>query len=309
MSIEAAGLAQGAPEARGSAYPGMIHIPGGTFRMGSDKHYPEEAPVHRVTVAGFWIDRTPVTNRDFRKFVNAAGYVTFAEIRPDPKDYPGALPHMLKAGSLVFTPPKHAVDLHDWSQWWNFKFGADWRRPYGPRSSISGLDGAGSHTYTKEKIGTRYVMLGIRTLVDPNDPKDVEQVHRLQDAMKIDQASGSGRFEAPNWDSGSQKKIRDALLVLAGTLPDTSAAKPIAAAAARDGFRKGSTHPTACRHFGGRFFSISSDNSCAPSIRVLAISTSCRAISSSWQVRARARHFRDSSKRTLVMSMGACVRA
>ena len=116
----------------------MIFIPGGTFRMGSDKHYPEEAPVHRVTVDGFWIDRAPVTNRQFRKFVNATGYVTFAEIAPDPKDYPGALPHMLKAGSLVFTPPKHAVDLRDWSQWWNFKFGANWKRPYGPRSSISG---------------------------------------------------------------------------------------------------------------------------------------------------------------------------
>ncbi len=108
--------------------------------MGSDRHYPEEAPVHRVTVDGFWIDRTPVTNREFRKFVNATGYVTFAEIKPDAKDYPGALPHMLKAGSLVFTPPKHAVDLRDWSQWWSFKFGANWRRPYGPRSSISGLD-------------------------------------------------------------------------------------------------------------------------------------------------------------------------
>jgi formylglycine-generating enzyme required for sulfatase activity len=118
----------------------MIWIPGGTFRMGSDRHYPEEAPVHRVTVDGFWIDRTPVTNREFRKFVNATGYVTFAEIKPDAKDYPGALPHMLKAGSLVFTPPRHPVDMRDWSQWWNFKFGADWRRPYGPRSSISGLD-------------------------------------------------------------------------------------------------------------------------------------------------------------------------
>ena len=90
---------------------GMIFIPGGTFRMGSDKHYPEEAPVHRVTVGGFWIDRTPVTNRDFRKFVNATGHVTFAEIAPDPKDHPGALPRMLKAGSLVLAPPKHAVDL------------------------------------------------------------------------------------------------------------------------------------------------------------------------------------------------------
>ena len=118
----------------------MIWIPGGTFRMGSDKHYPEEAPVHRVTVDGFWIDNTAVTNRQFRKFINETGHVTFAEIAPNAKDYPGALPHMLKAGSLVFTPSNHLVDLRDWSQWWKFKFGANWRRPYGPRSSISGLD-------------------------------------------------------------------------------------------------------------------------------------------------------------------------
>jgi formylglycine-generating enzyme len=128
------------PEPLAPPKPDMIFIPGGTFRMGSDMHYPEEAPAHRVTVNGFWIDRTPVTNRQFRKFVNETGYVTFAEIRPAAKDYPGALPHMLKAGSLVFTPPKHPVDLRDWSQWWNFKFGANWKRPYGPRSSISGLD-------------------------------------------------------------------------------------------------------------------------------------------------------------------------
>ncbi|HXW30720.1 MAG TPA: formylglycine-generating enzyme family protein [Xanthobacteraceae bacterium] len=118
----------------------MVLIAGGTFRMGSDRHYPEEAPVHRVRVDSFWIDRTPVTNREFRKFVNATGHVTFAEIKPDPRDYPGALPDMLKAGSLVFAPPKHQVDLRDCAQWWTFKFGANWRRPYGPRSSISGLD-------------------------------------------------------------------------------------------------------------------------------------------------------------------------
>jgi len=118
----------------------MVFVPAGEFRMGSDGHYPEEAPVHRVSVGAFRIDAAPVTNRQFRKFVNATNYVTFAEIAPDPKDYPGALPKMLKAGSLVFTPPKTPVDLNDWSQWWRFKFGADWRRPYGPRSSISGLD-------------------------------------------------------------------------------------------------------------------------------------------------------------------------
>jgi formylglycine-generating enzyme len=123
-----------------SAVADLLYIPGGTFRMGSDKHYPEEAPVHRVTVDAFWMDRTPVTNREFRKFVEATGYVTFAEIAPDPKDYPGALPHMLKAGSLVFSPPKRQVDRRNWGEWWSFKFGANWRRPSGPGSSIRGLD-------------------------------------------------------------------------------------------------------------------------------------------------------------------------
>jgi sulfatase modifying factor 1 len=118
----------------------MIAIPGGTYRMGSDKHYPEEAPVHRVTVDGFWIDRTPVTNRQFKAFVKATGHVTFAEIAPNPKDYPDALPHMLYAGSLVFSPPHHVVDLRDWSQWWTFLKGADWRHPYGPKSNINTLD-------------------------------------------------------------------------------------------------------------------------------------------------------------------------
>ena len=127
------------PRAEPDAPAGMVWVEGGTFRMGSDRHYPEEAPAHQVRVDGFWIDRTPVTNRQFREFVKATGHVTVAEIPPDPKDYPGALPHMLRAGSLVFSPPKQVANLHDWSQWWSFKFGADWRRPYGPRSSISGL--------------------------------------------------------------------------------------------------------------------------------------------------------------------------
>jgi sulfatase modifying factor 1 len=134
------GLTADARQAHAFLHSDMIFVPGGTFRMGSDVHYPEEAPAHRVTVDGFLIDRTPVTNRQFRKFVNETHYVTLAEIKPDARDYPGALPEMLKAGSLVFTPPKVAVDLRCWSQWWNFKFGANWKRPYGPRSSISGLD-------------------------------------------------------------------------------------------------------------------------------------------------------------------------
>jgi sulfatase modifying factor 1 len=104
----------------------MVWIPGGTFRMGSNDHYKEEAPVHRVTVDGFWIDRTPVTNRQFKAFVKATGHVTNAEIPPDPKDYPGALPHI--------------TDLRNWGQWWTFMKGADWRHPYGPKSNINVLD-------------------------------------------------------------------------------------------------------------------------------------------------------------------------
>ena len=119
---------------------GMVYLPGGMFLMGSDRHYPEEAPSHRVTVGGFWIDTAPVTNRQFKLFLRATGHITFAEIPPNPKDYPGALPHMLYAGSLVFTPPNHRVYLRHWGEWWRFLKGADWRHPYGPRSNISGLD-------------------------------------------------------------------------------------------------------------------------------------------------------------------------
>jgi formylglycine-generating enzyme len=129
-----------ASSARHQQQADMRLVPGGTFRMGSDQHYPEEAPVHRVTVDGFWMDRTPVTNRQFRAFVEATGYVTFAEVAPDPKDYPGALPHMLKPGSLVFSPPEQPVEPGNFANWWNFQFGANWRRPHGKGSSIRGLD-------------------------------------------------------------------------------------------------------------------------------------------------------------------------
>lgn len=119
---------------------GMIFVPGGDFRMGSDSHYPEEAPVHRVAVDSFWIDTAPVTNREFGIFVDATQYTTVAERKPDAADYPGALPHLLQAGSLVFTPTKHPVDLRDLRQWWSFEFGATWRTPLGPSSSIRGMD-------------------------------------------------------------------------------------------------------------------------------------------------------------------------
>jgi formylglycine-generating enzyme required for sulfatase activity len=116
---------------------GMIWIPGAAFIMGSDSHYPEEAPAHPVKVDGFWIDETPVTNRAFMEFVKATGHVTMAEKVPDPKDYPGALPEMLRAGSLLFIQPK-SVNGPDISQWWTFKFGATWRRPLGGLSDLRG---------------------------------------------------------------------------------------------------------------------------------------------------------------------------
>lgn len=124
----------------GNAPAGMKRIAGGTFRMGSDVHYPEEAPAHKASVDPFWIDETPVTNAQFRKFVKATGHKTFAEIAPKAEDYPGALPHMLKPGSLVFTPPTGWFDPGQFLSWWDFRFGANWRRPYGKGSSIRGKD-------------------------------------------------------------------------------------------------------------------------------------------------------------------------
>jgi formylglycine-generating enzyme required for sulfatase activity len=121
-------------------FPDMVWIPGGTFRMGSDKHYPEERPIHRVTVDGFWMDRYPVTNERFQRFIDATKHVTFAEIPPRAEDYPGALPHMLYAGSLVFVKPKGPVDLRNIGGWWHFMKAADWRHPQGPRSSLEGRE-------------------------------------------------------------------------------------------------------------------------------------------------------------------------
>jgi formylglycine-generating enzyme len=115
---------------------GMVWIPGGTFRMGSDEHYPEEAPAHPVTVDGFWIDRYAVTNRQFERFARDSGYLTAAE-RPPPADrYPGAGPELLVAASTVFVAPPERVDLGNPYNWWAYVPGADWRHPQGPGSSI-----------------------------------------------------------------------------------------------------------------------------------------------------------------------------
>ncbi len=125
--------------ARQASRPGMVWIEGGAFMMGSNDHYPEEAPVHPVKVDGFFMDEAPVTNRDFLAFVNATGYVTFAEKRIEARSYPGAPPQNLRAGSLVFTPPTKPLTSRDISQWWIFTHGANWRRPLGRKSSIGNI--------------------------------------------------------------------------------------------------------------------------------------------------------------------------
>ncbi|WP_139367029.1 formylglycine-generating enzyme family protein [Sediminibacterium ginsengisoli] len=128
----------------------MVRIEGGTFDMGSsDKEgRDDEYPAHAVTVTGFWMDRTEVTNAQFKAFVDATGYITTAEITPDwetlKKELPPGTPkppdEQLVAASLVFTPTAGAVPLNDPSRWWNWKAGASWRHPQGPGSSIEGKE-------------------------------------------------------------------------------------------------------------------------------------------------------------------------
>ena len=119
------------------ARPGMRWVPAGSFRMGSDDFYPEERPVHRVDVAGFWIDERPVTTADYALFVKATGYVTMAERRPEAADYPDADPELLVPGSAVFRRTTGPVDLGDHRNWWQYLPGASWRRPEGPVSAAA----------------------------------------------------------------------------------------------------------------------------------------------------------------------------
>src|SRR3954451_3661025 len=116
----------------------MVGIPGGTFAMGCDRFYPEEAPVRHVAVDGFSIDRHPVTVGEFSRFVADTGYVTVAERQPAAADYPDADPHLLVPGSLVFRRTAGPVDLRDFRNWWAYVPGADWRHPEGAGSSLAG---------------------------------------------------------------------------------------------------------------------------------------------------------------------------
>ncbi len=134
----------------GPSPAGMVWIPGGEFSMGA-QDAPEmndvamhattdSRPIHRVYVDGFWMDKTDVTNEEFGKFVKATGYVTVAERAPRAEDFPDAPPENLVAGSVVFSPPDHAVPLNDHLQWWSYVKGANWRHPLGPESGIQGKE-------------------------------------------------------------------------------------------------------------------------------------------------------------------------
>ena len=129
-------------------YEGMVWVPGGEFTMGTDdaQSYVHERPAHRVRVDGFWMDETEVTNAQFARFVDATGYVTVAEKKPDwteiSKQLPPGTPKphdsLLVAGSLVFTPPDKPVHLNDFSQWWAWMPGANWKHPEGNESDLTG---------------------------------------------------------------------------------------------------------------------------------------------------------------------------
>ena len=125
---------------RGAAPGDMVWVEGGEFLMGSEAFYPEEGPVRRTEVGGFWIDRHPVTAGEFRRFVRDTGYTTLAERPLDPADYPGADPDLLVPGSLVFRKTSGPVPFDDVRNWWQYVPGAFWKKPGGPGTTINGRD-------------------------------------------------------------------------------------------------------------------------------------------------------------------------
>ncbi|TQM61856.1 formylglycine-generating enzyme family protein [Humibacillus xanthopallidus] len=123
-----------------SAEVGLAWVPPQTYAMGSDAHYSEEAPAHPVTVDGFWISPTQVTNAQFAAFVDATGYVTVAERPLDAADFPGAPAENLQPGSMVFNRTAGPVDLRHINLWWTWTPGASWRHPTGAASTVDALD-------------------------------------------------------------------------------------------------------------------------------------------------------------------------
>lgn len=119
----------------------MVHIPAGSFLMGTDDPaFPDARPLHKVALKEFWIDEHEVTNAEFEKFVNDTHYVTVAERKLDPKDFPGVPIENLVPGSGVFSPPNEAVELNNPMQWWRYVPGASWQHPLGPQTDIKGRE-------------------------------------------------------------------------------------------------------------------------------------------------------------------------
>src|ERR687897_981581 len=155
----------------------MVWVPGDTFLMGSNDFYPEERPVHRVTVDGFWMDEHTVTNAEFRRFVKATGHITVAERPVYPADYPGAQPEMLVPSSVVFRQPPHRVDLRNHYNWWAYVPGAN----SGGARSLRGRRGlrelGGQRASHRGRVGVRRsrgaggrdLRLGERVLAEGQD--------------------------------------------------------------------------------------------------------------------------------------------
>jgi formylglycine-generating enzyme required for sulfatase activity len=195
----------------------LIDLPGGDFRMGSTAFYPEEAPVHTATVSAIAVERHPVTNAQYARFVADTGYVTVAERPLDPESYPGVAEADLMPGALVFRPTDGPVDLRDWRQWWDWAPGASWRRPFGPGSTV---DDRSDHPVVQISYvdATAYAQWAGRRL-----PTETEWEYAAQGGVSTtyawgDDVTADGRLMANTWQ-GRFPYRNDGALGWVGTSP------------------------------------------------------------------------------------------